>query len=92
MTLMESRPSDRIMIQLEFLKPFAATSIAEFTFKPAGNQTAVTWSMTGHANFMAKAVHLFMSMDRMIGDNFEKGLARLKSITEAGQSTARSQG
>ena len=91
MTLMESRPSDRIMIQLEFLKPFAATSIAEFTFKPAGNQTAVTWSMTGHANFMAKAVHLFMSMDRMIGDNFEKGLARLKSITEGAQSTARSE-
>src|SRR3989449_9542481 len=58
MTLMESRPSDRIMIQLEFLKPFAATSIAQFTFKTAGSQTAVTWSMTGHANFMAKAVHL----------------------------------
>jgi carbon monoxide dehydrogenase subunit G len=91
MTLTESHPSDRIRIKLEFLKPFAATSVAEFTFKPEGNHTAVTWSMTGNVNFVAKAVHLFMNMDRMIGDNFEKGLARLKSITEGAQSTARSQ-
>src|SRR5216117_1442253 len=92
MTLTESRPSELIRINLEFLKPFAATSTAEFTFRPEGNQTIVTWSMAGNVNFMAKIVHLFMDMDRMIGDKFEQGLARLKSITEAGQSTARSQG
>ena len=92
MTLTESRPSELVRINLEFLKPFAGTSTAEFTFKPEGTQTAVTWSMTGKVNFMAKVVHLFMDMDRMIGDKFEQGLARLKSITEAGQSTARSQG
>jgi hypothetical protein len=92
MTLTESRPSDLIRIKLEFLKPFAATSTAEFTFEPEGDRTVVTWSMAGEVNFMAKAVHLFMNMDRMIGDNFEKGLARMKSITEAAQSRERRQG
>src|SRR5216117_3366127 len=70
MTLTESRPSDLIRIRLEFLKPFAATSTAEFAFKPEGNRTVVTWSMAGNVNFMAKIVHLFMDMDRMIGDKF----------------------
>lgn len=50
MTIIESRPSDLVRIQLEFLKPFAATNMAEFTFKPEGNQTAVTWSMSGQKN------------------------------------------
>ena len=83
MTMTESRPSDLIRIKMEFYKPFAATSTAEFTFKPAGNQTAVTWSMTGNNNLMAKAIHLFMNMDKMIGGQFEKGLASMKSIVEA---------
>jgi len=83
MTLTESRPSDLIRIKLEFFKPFAGTNIAEFTFKPAGNQTAVTWSMAGKNNFMAKAIHLFMNMDKMIGGQFETGLAQMKSIMEA---------
>ena len=83
MTLTESRPSDLIRIKLEFFKPFAGTNIAEFTFKPEGNQTAVTWSMTGKNNFMAKAIHLFMNMDKMIGGQFETGLAQMKSIVEA---------
>ena len=82
MTLTESRPSDLIRIKLEFLKPFAATNTAEFTFKPEGNQTVVTWSMTGKNNFIAKAVHLFMNMDKMVGGDFEKGLAQLKSVAE----------
>lgn len=83
MTLTESRSSDLSRINLEFFKPFAANSIAEFTFKSEGNQTAVTWSMTGKNNFMAKAIHLFMNMDKMIGGQFEQGLASMKSIVEA---------
>src|SRR6267378_6963575 len=71
MTLAESRPHELIRIDLEFLKPFAATSIAEFTFKPEGNQTAVTWSMAGRVNFVAKAIHMFVDMDKLIGANFE---------------------
>jgi uncharacterized protein YndB with AHSA1/START domain len=83
MTVTESRPSELIRIKLEFFKPFAGNSLADFTFKPEGNQTAVTWSMTGQNNFMAKAIHLFMNMDKMIGGQFEKGLANIKSIVEA---------
>ena len=83
MTIIESRPSDLIRIKLEFFKPFAGVSMAEFTFKPAGKQTAATWSMSGEKNFMAKAFHLFVNMDKMIGGQFEKGLAEMKSIVEA---------
>ena len=82
MTITESRPSELIRIKMQFFKPFAGNSIAEFTFKPAGNQTAVTWSMSGDKNFMAKAIHLFMNMDKMIGGQFEKGLAQIKSLVE----------
>ena len=94
MTLIKSRPSDLIRVQLEFLKPFRGTSVAEFTFKPEGDHTVVTWSMTGQNNFIAKAVHLFMDMDKMIGGNFEKGLAQMKSVVEAARtrSSGRSEG
>ncbi len=83
MTITESRPSDLIRIKLEFLKPFAATNTAEFTFKPDGDQTAVTWSMSGRNNFIGKAFCLVMNMDKMVGGQFEKGLARMKSVVEA---------
>ena len=83
MTITESRPSELVRVKLEFFKPIAATNTAEFTFKPEGNQTVVTWAMFGDKNFMAKAVHLFMNMDKMIGDQFEKGLADMKSIVES---------
>jgi len=82
MTITESRPDELIRIRLDFARPFASTSFAEFTFTPEGGRTAVTWSMTGHKNFVAKAIGLVMSMDRMIGGQFEQGLATLKSRTE----------
>lgn len=83
MTIEESQPNERIRITLEFLKPMKAINTAEFTFQPEGNRTNVTWSMHGENNFMGKAVGLFMDMDKMIGDNFEKGLADLKAIAES---------
>ena len=83
MTIVESRPSDLIQVKLEFVKPFAGTSVAEFSFKPDGERTLVTWSMTGDKNFIAKAIHLVMSMDRMIGDQFDKGLAAMRTVAEA---------
>jgi Polyketide cyclase / dehydrase and lipid transport len=82
MTLLESRPSELIRIQLEFLKPFKATSTAEFSFQPEGNQTVVVWSVYGKNNFMAKAMGLIMNCDKMVGGDFERGLANLKSIAE----------
>jgi uncharacterized protein YndB with AHSA1/START domain len=83
MTLTESRPNDLIRIKLEFRRPFKATNTAEFTFKPDGNQTVVTWSMSGRNNFVFKAFGLFMNMDKMLGGDFEKGLAQMKSLVEA---------
>jgi Polyketide cyclase / dehydrase and lipid transport len=82
-TITESRPSDLIRIKLEMMKPFAATNTVEFAFKPEGNQTAVTWSMAGERNFTAKALGLVMNMDKMVGGDFEKGLAQMKSVVEA---------
>ena len=81
-TITESRPSELIRIRLEFLKPFAATNTAQFTFRPDGDQTAVTWSLTGTRSFMFKAVGLFMNMDKMVGGQFEEGLAQLKAVAE----------
>jgi uncharacterized protein YndB with AHSA1/START domain len=83
MTIVESRPSDLIRVELDFVKPFAGTSVAQFTFTPEGDRTAVTWTMTGEKNFVAKAIHLVMSMDRMIGGQFEQGLAAMKTVAEA---------
>jgi hypothetical protein len=83
MTIIESRPNDLIRCRLDFIKPFASTDTAEFTFQPAGPQTLVTWSMFGETNFVSKAVCLFMSMDKMLGGDFEKGLAGLKAVSEA---------
>ena len=82
MTVTDSRPGEHIRFRLEFLKPFAATNTAEFSFEPDGNQTRVTWSMFGQSRFMCKAMGLFMNMDKMIGGDFEKGLAELGSIAE----------
>ncbi|MGE5193981.1 MAG: SRPBCC family protein [Deltaproteobacteria bacterium] len=83
MTLTESRPHELIRIKLEFVRPFADTSTTEFTFKPEGGQTVVTWSMFGRKNFVSKAVCLFMNMDKMLGGDFEKGLAQMKTVAEA---------
>jgi hypothetical protein len=83
MTLTESRPSELIKINLEFIKPFASTCTSEFTFKPEGDQTGVSWSMAGKNNFIAKAFCMFMNMDKMVGGDFEKGLAKMKSVVEA---------
>ncbi len=82
-TIIESRPNEQITIKLEFVRPFAGTSTAEFTFNPEGHQTAVTWNLSGKNNFIAKAVSLFINMDNMVGGQFEQGLAQLKSVVEA---------
>jgi hypothetical protein len=83
MTLTESRPAELIRIRLDFVKPMAGTSTAEFTFKPEGDRTAVTWAMAGQNNFVSRAICLFMNQDKMIGGYFEKGLEQLKAVTEA---------
>jgi uncharacterized protein YndB with AHSA1/START domain len=82
MTVTESRPDELVRLHLEFYKPMAGTSDAEFTFKPEGTNTVVTWTMTGKNNFIAKAMCLFMDMDQMVGSQFEKGLSSMKRTVE----------
>jgi len=83
MTITESHPNDLVRIKLEFIKPFPSVCTTEFSFKPEGSQTAVTWTMAGQNNFMAKAFCLFMNMDKMVGGDFERGLAQMKTVAEA---------
>lgn len=82
MTIEKSEPPSSIGIKLEFLKPFAATNDTVFTFAPSGAGTKVTWTMTGKNNFGAKAFSLFMNMDKLVGGDFEKGLAAMKAVSE----------
>ena len=82
MTIIESRPDELIRFKLEFMRPFEDTSTSEFTFQAKEDQTVVTWSMSGHKNFMSKAMCLFMDMDKMLGGDFEKGLAQMKAVVE----------
>lgn len=84
MEVIESIPVEFIKLQLIFLKPMQGTSYATFRFDNESDMTKVTWEMTGHNNFMAKAVGLFMNCDKMMGDYFDKGLASLKNVSEAG--------
>lgn len=82
MTITDSQPSRSIRIKLEFLKPFAATNTTDYTFTPTGNGTEVSWAMRGKNNFMMKAMHMVMNMDKMLGADFEKGLADMKAAAE----------
>ena len=79
-TILETKPFERILIKLDFFRPFKATNQATFTFIPADGGTRVTWGIDGKKNFMLKMVHLFMDMDQMIGKDFEEGLANLNNV------------
>ena len=86
MTITESRPGEAVRIKLEFFKPFAAVNDTVFSFKPsaggANEGTTVTWTMSGQNNFIAKAMCLFVDMDKMVGGMFEQGLAQMKTVVE----------
>ena len=82
MTIEKSEKPSIVGIKLEFLKPFEATNSTTFTFAPTPQGSKVTWAMDGENGFVAKAMSLFMDMDKMIGADFEKGLASMKGIAE----------
>jgi uncharacterized protein YndB with AHSA1/START domain len=82
MEILESVPASRIAIKLDFLKPFEAHNTAEFTLAPAGGGTAVTWAMHGPSPYMSKVMGIVFNMDKMVGAQFEQGLANLKANTE----------
>jgi hypothetical protein len=82
MEILESAAPSKIVIKLDFFKPFEGHNTAEFTMLPQGDGTHVTWLMHGPAPFMNKLMQVFMNLDRMIGKDFEAGLVNLKNITE----------
>jgi uncharacterized protein YndB with AHSA1/START domain len=82
MEIAEASPPSKVAIKLDFIKPFEAHNVAEFTLQPKDDGTHVTWVMYGPAPYVSKLMGLFFNMDRMIGKDFEAGLANLKSLTE----------
>lgn len=82
-TIVESRPAQRVCMQLEFLKPFRATSLAAFDLQAEGEATRVTWGMDGHNGFLGKAFSLLFCSDRMVGEAFDTGLRQLRARLES---------
>ena len=82
MEILESDPPSRLRIQLDFIRPFEAHNTTEFTLLPEAGRTQVTWTMRGNHNFMTKVMSIFTDMDRMVGPDFERGLAALKTLAE----------
>jgi uncharacterized protein YndB with AHSA1/START domain len=82
MEILEAAAPAKIIIKLDFFRPFEGHNSAEFTMLPQGDATRLTWLMHGPAPFMSKLMQVFMNMDKMIGKDFEIGLANLKKLTE----------
>jgi len=82
MEIVDAAPPSRVTIKLDFIKPFEAHNMVDFTLQPQGGATGVSWDMHGPLPLMARVMHMFMNMDRMVGKDFEKGLASLKAEAE----------
>jgi hypothetical protein len=82
MEITESTAPSRVLIQLDFLSPFEAHNIADFTLKHDGESTQVTWAMYGPSPYISKLMTTFMSMESMVGPDFEAGLKSLKQLAE----------
>jgi uncharacterized protein YndB with AHSA1/START domain len=82
MTILECVKDELLRIKLEFQRPMRTTNAASFELKPEGDATRLTWTMKGKNDFQAKLFSLFVNCDRLIGGDFEKGLANLKALVE----------
>ena len=82
MEITESTPSSRIVIKLDFQKPIEGHNFSEYTFTPEGTGTRVSWVMHGPSPFVSKVMQVFITMDDMIGGDFESGLAAMKAAAE----------
>src|SRR6185369_8731640 len=84
MTVIQAQPPSAIAYRLELIKPFSSVAGTAFALKPAGDKAVdVTWSMSGDNNLMGKVFGVFMNVDKMVGGDFEAGLANLKAVAEA---------
>ena len=82
LAIADSSPPSKVTLDLDMLTPMRAHNIVEFTLEPKGDSTTVTWAMNGHVPYIAKIVHVFLNVDRMVGQDFETGLGNLKTIAE----------
>ena len=82
MEITEATPPRRVVIDLAFTRPFEARNTTEFDLAGHGEATEVTWTMHGPQPFMFRVMSVFMSMDKMVGGDFERGLAGLKAVAE----------
>jgi len=82
MEIMESVPGSKVGIKLDFIKPIEGHNNVQFNLQPNGNSTIVTWTMSGPVSFPGKVMTVFVSMDKMIGGDFETGLANMKAAAE----------
>ncbi|MGE4350401.1 MAG: SRPBCC family protein [Candidatus Berkiella sp.] len=80
--IIKSTPNTQIIMQLDMLKPFPATNTVEFSLASVKDETKVTWSMSGKNSFIAKVMSIFINCEKMVGDQFEKGLNKLQKISE----------
>jgi hypothetical protein len=83
-TITRGVPSSEITMRLQMMKPFSADNPVEFSLAPRGRDTEVTWAMHGDSPFFIKVMHLFCDMAKMMGRDFDAGLAALKSVVEQG--------
>jgi uncharacterized protein YndB with AHSA1/START domain len=83
MEIVESVPSSRVTMRLNFLRPFKSQSTAEYSIQPLSGTTKITWAMHGPSPLVSKVMQVFMSMDTMIGKDFDEGLANIKHVAEA---------
>ncbi len=84
MEIVDVTPNEHVSIALQFVKPFKSRSTTEFALEADGDATTVVWTMIGPKTFMTRVMGIFTSMDKMIGPDFERGLAQLKAGAEAG--------
>lgn len=82
-TIIESQPGELVRCRMDWKRPMEGTSTVDFTFKPQGDRTVVTWAMYGTHNFVGKLVSVFLDCDKICGPQFEKGLAELGSVVAA---------
>ena len=82
MEILDTAPPRRVVMKLDFLKPFEGHNTTVFTLEPQGAATSLTWTMTGPMPFVSKLMSVFVSMDKLIGKDFETGLAKLKGVVE----------
>lgn len=82
--------ASRLLIQLDFFKPFKASNMAEFTWVTEGDATQLNWAMFGPSPFISKLMGLVFNMDKLVGKDFEKGLENMRAVLEAQASSASS--